>query len=529
MFFNFLVVSMNISLNIVTGNPNMHIMEVSQNLCKKGVVYMYNRRPRSATVEVMNVCSCASTLIGPKVNPQRICSRCNNLLQNPSFEAGLDDWVTSNVTAADSTSFEGTQVARMGSDVASLFQDVALTGLANCPLFISFNAFPGTDNNSNGNLVVEVLWLDVNRVTIATGLRKVIPNIGINTSVRLAYFDITDRPPADAAFARLLFSKGTGTIPNDIIEADQVILAPVNSINLVQNPGFELGLTGWTTTTFTPVFIETFEGAAAALTGVNGTLFQDVPVTNLPSNSSFLLSFAASVADSNVASLSVQVLWLNAADVVMGTGLDITIPINTLDEQRLYLTYLDITDPAPAGAVKARILFTASGLLDDSNLRIDQVILAATGTPNLVQNPSFENEFDNWTPVNATIGTVTFAYEGNRVGVLLPQGGVLFQDIPTVGAAGHCFLINFGLRSPDFDTGLILAEVHWLDNNNREIGLGLSLVIPSLTVQGIWVVYTGITEPAPPGTATARIQFSKSEGGPNSLLSIDKVVFGRLV
>jgi len=172
------------------------------------------------------------------------------------------------VTGADSTPFEGTQVARMSSGVASLFQDVALSGLANCPLFVSFNAFPGTDNNSNGNLAVEVLWLDVNRVTIATGLRKIIPNFGINTSVRLTYFDITDRPPAGAVFARLLFSKGTGTAPNDIIEIDQVILAPVNSINLVQNPGFELGLTGWTTTTFTPIFIETFEGATLGTTGV---------------------------------------------------------------------------------------------------------------------------------------------------------------------------------------------------------------------------------------------------------------------
>ncbi|WP_161821736.1 hypothetical protein [Sporotomaculum syntrophicum] len=490
---------------------------------------MYKCRPSRATVEVMNISCCASTPLVPNVVPQRVCSRCNNLLQNPSFEAGLDGWVASNVIAADSTPFEGTQVARMGSGVASLSQDIALTNLANCPLFINFNAFPGTDNNSNGNLVVEVLWLDKNRVTIATGLRKVIPNFGINTGVRLAYFDITDQPPADAAFARLMFSKGTGTTPNDIIEVDQVILASVNSINLVQNPGFELGLTGWTATTFTPVFIETFEGAAAAFTSANGTLLQDIPITDLPSNSSFLLSFAASVAESNVASLSVQVLWLNAADVVIGTGLNITIPENTLDSQRLYLTYLDITNPAPGDAVKARILFTASDLLDDSSLRIDQVILAGVGTQNLVRNPSFENGFDNWTPVNVTIADSTQAYEGNRVGVLSAQGGVIFQDIPIVRAIGHCFLLNFGLKSPDVDTGLILAEVHWLDNNNREIGQGLSLVIPTLTVQGIWVVYTGITEPAPPGTATARVQFSKSIGGPNGLVDIDKVVFGRLV
>ncbi len=490
---------------------------------------MYNRRPSRATVEVMNISCCANTPVVPNVASQRACSRCNNLLQNLSFEAGLDGWVTSNVTAADSSSFEGTQVARMGSSVASLSQDVALNGLANCPLFISFNAFPGTDNNSNGNLAVEVLWLDVNRVSIATGLRKLMPNFGINTSVRLAYFDITDRPPASAVFAKLLFSKGTGTAPNDIIEIDQVILTPVNSINLVQNPGFELGLTGWTTTIFTPVFIETIEGAAAAFTNANGTLFQDVPITELPFNSSFLLSFAASVAESNVASLSVQVLWLNAADVLIGTGLDITIPRNTLDAQRLYLTYLDITAPAPGDAVKARILFTASDLLDNSRLRIDQIILARAGTPNLVQNPSFENAFDNWTPVNAAIAESSQAYEGNRVGVLSAQGGAIFQDIPIVRADGHCFLLNFGLRSPDADTGLLLAEVHWLDNNNKEIGQGLSLVIPSLSVQGIWVVYTGITEPAPLGTATARVQFSKSIGGPNGLVDIDKVVFGRLV
>ena len=43
------------------------------------------------------------------------------------------------------------------------------------------------------------------------------------------------------------------------------------------------------------------------------------------------------------------------------------------------------------------------------------------------------------------------------------------------------------------------------------------------------LVYTGITEPAPPGTAADRIQFTKPIGiDEDFIVYVDKVVFGRL-
>jgi hypothetical protein len=53
----------------------------------------------------------------------------SNLVQNPSFEAGLAGWTSGNVIPADVYPFEGTATARMGPGVASLWQDVPIVGL----------------------------------------------------------------------------------------------------------------------------------------------------------------------------------------------------------------------------------------------------------------------------------------------------------------------------------------------------------------------------------------------------------------
>ncbi|MFZ5645066.1 MAG: hypothetical protein ACOY46_15915 [Bacillota bacterium] len=84
----------------------------------------------------------------------------------------------------------------------------------------------------NGNLTVQILWLDQLCNPISTGLGLFIPNGRINPLARLTYFDITDRPPAGAAWARILFSKQVEE-ENDAIDIDQVILTPVNTINFV--------------------------------------------------------------------------------------------------------------------------------------------------------------------------------------------------------------------------------------------------------------------------------------------------------
>jgi len=464
------------------------------------------------------------------VPPQpKVCSRCNNLVQNPSFEADLSFWETDNVNVADDISFEGTQLAQFGQGVASMFQDVSLADLCNSPLLLSFNVVAGSVSTFNGNLSIEVMWLDEAHNVIATGLRLFIPSGRINTNARITCTDITDKPPVNAVWARLLFSKGAGE-SSDIIALDQVILTPVFTINLVQNPGFELGLTDWTTTTFTVNYSFALEGTAQAfVAGGVSTLQQDVPIRSLPRYSSFLFGFGA--VSGNTATLIAQIFWLDAQDNQIGPpGLTISIPPDTLVTQINYLTYLDITGPAPAGTVKARIQFTTNS---EQSLSIDEVILVRAATANLLQNASFEDGLNNWTAVNAFAATSNNAYEGSWVARIGGDGGSLFQDVPIVGATGHCFIFNFGLgySSREFGnfSGNLLAQVRWLDKYGREIGLGVSLVIPGFALPNSqWMVYNAITEPAPAGAVIARIQFAKSSNT-DGILDIDKVVLGRLV
>jgi len=82
-----------------------------------------------------------------------------NLVQNPSFEAGLASWISNdNVSTSDIIPFEGTQVAFMDANVASMYQDVSLAGTDCSPLFLSFNVI----SNNQPRLIVEVIWLDNN-------------------------------------------------------------------------------------------------------------------------------------------------------------------------------------------------------------------------------------------------------------------------------------------------------------------------------------------------------------------------------
>lgn len=458
------------------------------------------------------------------------CTRCNNLVQNPSFETDLSNWETSNVTTFDSEPFEGTQAARMGPGIASMYQDVSLAKVNCKPLFFSFNVVSNSSNQFNGDLLVEVFWLDAKRNIIATGLSLFIRDGRIN-GTDLTYFDITDRPPCSAAWARLQFSKSQGTEP-DVILIDQVILAPLSSINLVQNPGFEAGLSQWITnpdTSFESSYAQSFAGGGRAITSANGVLSQDVYIGNQPMRSTFLLSFAATA--NGDSTLTIQVQWLDSADNPIGSGLNLLVPIDTLGSQFNYLSYLDITDPAPYRTVKARISFTAAILEAGTFVAIDQVIFARTATGNLVTNPSFENSLNDWEPDNTTLYSGGDVYEGMADAIIPEAGGSLVQDVPLVNAVGRCFLFNCGLgyRSEAGATvPQMLIKVIWLNKNGDEIGLGLSLTCFVFSGDPRWFVYTGITEPAPLGTAAARLQFTKPSSE-NSELEIDKVVLGRLV
>ncbi len=302
--------------------------------------------------------------------------------------------------------------------------------------------------------------------------------------------------------------------------------------NRPPSSGFELGLFAWNTTSFSHSFSKPLEGSAHALGyGRNSILSQDIALAGFPAHSSFLLSFGTA-ADLE-ASLSVQILWLDAYDNQIGSpALSLFIPELTLSVQQNYLTYLDISEPAHKGAIKARIQFNAD-VGEDTNLFLDQVILAKTATPNLVQNSSFAEGLNNWTSLDTTMVTSSETYEGNEAARLSDYGGMLFQDIHIPILPGHCFLLNFSLNfrtGENLFPGNTVAKVIWLDSNGKEIGLGLSLMVPGFVpANNQWRVYTGMTEPAPPGTASVRIQFTKSVGTNDGILDIDKVVLSRLV
>lgn len=472
----------------------------------------------------------------PRVVPgqARVCPGCINLLHNPSFEAGIDGWTGNNVFAADSGTFEGTQMAILGTGVASLFQDVSLSGVNRTPLFLSFNVAP-TEAADIGSMTAEVLWLDNEMNSIGSGLRLFIPPDRINQFGRLTYYGITDDPPPAAAGARLLFSKAVSREeePNpDLVALDLVTLAPITAGNRLRNPGFESGLREWTAMAFTPNFRVSYEGTGFASTTTTGSsILQDVPLNNLPDRSSFLLSFA--VFSSFPSTLRAQVLWLDSAGLqIRPPGLDLLVG-NAVVGHSNYYSYLALTGPAPAGAATARVRFTA-GTDENLSARIDEVIFAPVATQNLIQNPGFENGLSGWESLDAAAVESEEAYEGEHVGRIGVLGGVLLQDVPLTGAAGRCYILNFGAgRVPgnreDFPADL-LAEVIWLDGDGREIGSGSSLVIQdSVSTEPQWFIYCTVTEPAPRGTAAARIRFAKAGAADDTgFVDIDLVQFGRL-
>ncbi len=455
---------------------------------------------------------------------QALLKTSGNLVKNPGFENGLEHWLTAGVNAGNDNPAEGTQVAILGPGVASLSQDVELCRWQRQPLLLSFIAYIANDSVGFSNLVSQILWLDGNGNTLGTGLASFQPSRVFSDNSRITYYGVTDTPPLGTAGARLIISKGEGGNAPDLIALDQVILTPIKSTNLIQNPSFESGLNFWNATGFLPDFLIPFEGSANALVQQGGTLYQDIPIVLLPWRSSYLLSFAVQGAAGS--SLNVRLEWLGAANNVIGTpGLELSISGTTLNQQTGYLTYLNLSEPSPLGAVRARLLFTGN------DVRIDQVILTLADTRNLVQNPSFVS-LDQWTAIDTVSQTIPTPYEGNTVATINLQGGVLYQDVLLPFAAGRCFLLNFGLgyNGGRFPNGNVMVRVIWLNGAGREIGLGLSFVIPLfIFLRSEWLVYAGITEAAPLLAAGARIQFTKSAGGTGGSVDVDNVVFGRLI
>ena len=148
---------------------------------------------------------------------------------------------------------------------------------------------------------------------------------------------------------------------------------------------------------------------------------------------------------------------------------------------------------------------------------------------NRVQNPSFEAGLDSWEFSNVNV-VDTNPFEGTASARMGPGVASIFQDIRIRGCDYKpSFLLSFAIQAPlSPEPGNLTVKVQWLDVNNLDIGIGLSMVIPSNTtgLQLIWLTYVDVTESAPTSAKKARILFSKAEGtGPNDVLDIDRVVF----
>lgn len=456
---------------------------------------------------------------------------CPNLVQNPSFEQNFAEWqIFGDIDIISHPTFEGNLEVEMGPNQAVLWQDISLAGVRGYPLFLSFNLRSSqiTELVPAPRLIVEVTWLDSNERIIGYGARLFINPQSLTgaENERVTHFHIVDPPPEQAAYARLAFGKQEGNEAS-FIQLDQIILAPVLTSNLLTNPGFEIGLNFWTTETFEPNYTSRLEGIGAARADAdNSVLEKDVFIGNHPRGSSYLLGFG--LHSPALVAATAQVLWFDRNDAVIGgPGLQLLVPQLTLLNQGGYLTYLGVTSAAPREAVKAKILFFTA-----EPLHIDQVFFIRVASTNLIRNPGFDNELDFWTYDDVDVPTADDSYEGRRYAAM-DTGSFLFQDVPLRHAQNRCFLFSFALRARnELVNGT--AQVIWLDRNGNEIGLGLSLVMQTDQPENAtfkWLVYAGITEPAPPGAVAARVQFGHSRDDVESpaTMDIDNVIFCRLI
>ena len=450
-----------------------------------------------------------------------------NLLQNASFEAGLSFWQAENAGVTNGSPAEGAQAAGLWAGVSSLYQVVALPPLQRNPLFLSFIAYT-QEAVGAGSLTAEILWLDADFSVIGTGLRSFIPASAIN-NVRITYFDVTEVPPFGAVWVKLLFSKGQSDIP---VILDLIHLALLKSPNLVQNPSFEYGLDNWAAENITPTFALPYTGAAvvsASAQAAAGGISQTIPLRLCAPGAAYLLSFAAQAGNTPI---EVIVRWLNILGSPVGDpAIDVTVPAATLSQQGNYLNIVQLTSPAPLGTVSALLELRYSGNIPLS-VSLDQVIFVQLDSPNLLANPGFALQLDNWLTEGVTIDGVS-TYIGAYSASLSAGGAYAYQvvSLPRMAFLGY-FLFNFALRFSGSDAinGQVLAQVHWLDQNGREIGLGASLnIAQSVQDQAQWQVYTAFTERPPLNATFARIQFTRSQGGETAIIHLDSVTFAKVV
>lgn len=441
--------------------------------------------------------------------------RCGNLLQNPSFESGLSFWVSDNVSLKDENPPEGTQSAQMNSGPSSLFQDVPLNRWEG-PLLLSFIAYEPTESTSITNFIAEVLWLNAAHEVIGTGLRANLTNGGFGyvlTDHRITFLDVTDRPPEGTMGARVLFSKGDNGLSAVVL--DNLMLAPVAGGNLVQNPGFELGLGGWTSDGFEAGFNTVWEGRGVAIQqrGEFAEIYQDIILGHCP-GIPYLLTFAASAYEASI--INVRLLWLDFMGQPLSTpGIDVFVnPSVFVDQPFGYTSFVIISEPAPYNAVGARVQFIVSST-ELAFTKIDQVLLMPVGTPNLLRNPGFAQGLDAWSSDGVTVSEEN-AYIGSFCALLDEEGAALWQDVRLCRCDDpQCLLFSFAVRYPGraLPQGNLIAQVTWLDALGNTTGLGARVILVVTPTETQWLNYVVATSRPPQDAAGVRVQFTKNGGG----------------
>ncbi len=296
--------------------------------------------------------------------------------------------------------------------------------------------------------------------------------------------------------------------------------------NLLQNASFESGLAFWQTDNAGSTNGSPAEGSqAAGLWAGVGSLYQVVALPAFQRNPLFLSFIAYAQEATGAGSLTAEVLWLDTDFNVLGTGLRVFIPASAISNVRI--TYFDITDTPPLGAVWAKLLFSKGQ--SDLPVILDLINLASARTPNLVQNPSFEYGLENWAAENsAPLFALPYAGAAVASGDAQSATGSISQTIPLrFCAAGSVYLLSFAAQAAGTPVEVI---VRWLNILGIPIGdPAIDVTVPTATLsqQGSYLNIVQLTTPAPQGTASAVIEL-RYDGIVPLVVKLDQVVFVQL-
>jgi len=132
----------------------------------------YNIKNKANNTENIFGDSCENTLdclisclCGCDCEGKKKCTRCVNLVQDPSFESYSFEWITFNTSLTDTNVYEGAVQMELGPGTATLYQEVSLRGVNECPPLFSFGAFASTNaagQENSSTLIAEIIWLDEN-------------------------------------------------------------------------------------------------------------------------------------------------------------------------------------------------------------------------------------------------------------------------------------------------------------------------------------------------------------------------------